>query len=424
MNNKEGRLDQAGQHLGEIPLSSARLNYGVQENTENRLKNLNISSLESGGKGFNLDGSSLGSLRNLPLPNEGQANGNQSNKLTGNSVLGMSQNPILSDISSGSPSPGLSLKSLASNHLNELPGSEGGSSGLSLGSLASDYLSGNQRSLGLGTSSESSGIGLSSLASNHLSGSSKLSGLAPSGPSLGSLASNHLIGSSKSSGLTTSLSSGLSLSSLASNHLNGSSKPSGLSSSLSSGLSLSSLASNHLVTEGAVPTLCPVATSSSASLEKSSPSSTQFTIPAIFGPKTLPSPSTDTNAGEGHKDRSASPELEIDLMSALKLGNTGQENLMDTNEEVKEIIKVELTVPDLSRIRSELRKRKRSGFSKVITRKWLRTDPRSPVRICLPTNNIPLFQFCEPSPDDIVMKAQSQSKAFNRPSPVRQPVRT
>ena len=386
-----------------------------------------MSSLEAGGKGFNLDGSSLGSLRNLPLPNEGQSNGNQSNKLTGNSVHGMSQNPILSDISSGSPSPGLSLKSLASNHLNELPGSEGGSSGLSLGSLASDYLSGNQRSLGLGTSlesSSSSGIGLSSLASNHLSGSSKPPGLAPSGPSLGSLASNHLIGSSKSSELTTSLSSGLSLSSLASNHLNGSSKPSGLSSSLSSGLSLSSLASNHLVTGGAVPTLCPVATSSSASLEKSSPSSSQFTIPAIFGPKALPSLITDTNAGEGHKERSASPEVEIDLMSALKLGNTGQENLMDTNEEVKEIIKVELTVPDLSRIRSELRKRKRSGFSKVITRKWLRTDPQSPVRICLPTNNIPVFQFCEPSPDDIVMKAQSQSKAFNRPSPVRQPVRT
>merc|ERR1712179_776923 len=117
----------------------------------------------------------------------------------------------------------------------------------------------------------------------------------------------------------------------------------------------------------------------------SAQSTSQFTIPAIFGAKT---------SQHIQKERSVSPELQI----------------------------VELTVPDLSRVKSVLRKRKRSEFSKVITRKWARLAHPPPVSISLPTNNINVFQFTDPSPDDIVLKAQSQSKAFNRPSPVRQPV--
>jgi len=109
-------------------------------------------------------------------------------------------------------------------------------------------------------------------------------------------------------------------------------------------------------------------------------------------------------------------------MSALKLGSTDQDNVQPEEERKEAVQTVELTVPDLSRMKSELRKRKRSEFSKVITRKWARIAHPLPITICLPTNNINVFQFTEPSPDDIVLKAQSQSKAFNRPSPVRQPV--
>jgi len=307
-------------------------------------------------------------LQNLSLTSSSV--GQNSSGYLGENVLGMS----LNSAALKNQSSGLSLKSLASNHLKELPDQKA-SSGLSLGSVATNFLDGNMPS-GLTSQSGTSGPGLS----------------------LSSLASNHL--SCASANTKSGFQQG----------------------STNSGLSLSSLASNHLGSgNNGAPSLGSLGSSSSGGI----PNSSQFTIPAIFGPKPVTTPSPCTDKKQRDKERSVSPDVEIDLMSALNLSSAGQESLTQLKEDIKEEVKiVELTVPDLSRIKSDLRKRKRSEFSKVITRKWARREVHNPVIISLPTNNITVFQFTEPSPDDIVMKAQSQSKAFNRPSPVRQPVRT
>ena len=295
---------------------------------------------------------------------------------------------------SGKEGTGISLNSLANSHLGGTSGLGGSqTSGFTLNSLTSKPLS------GIGGLSEVVRPSLGALASSHLSGPQA------SNPSLGALASNHLSGPQAARP---------SLGALASNHLSGSSAP---SESQALGLSLGSLATTHLAAGSSGLTTSSLGSFPKASVDSSlSSTSQQFTIPAIFGAKTCP----PTIKGGLPKERSASPEVEIDLMSALKLGAGGQDILEETKTAEVEVVKVELVVPDISRISSELRKRKRSAFSKVITRKWARSDPPIKVVIRLPTNNISVFQFDEPSPDEIVLKAQSQSKAFNRPSPVRQ----
>jgi len=323
--------------MNNIDITGGGLNCGIQEN-ETKLSNLHLHSssvLDSQEKSLK-----LGSR----VPSEGVTQ--KGGFLGENNLIGLSQHPV---------SGGLSLKSLASSHLNDLTQQKTTLGlGLSLGSLSSHQLTADHAPLILtGSQSATSGLSLSSLASNHLCTATSKMGLGSS--------------------------SGLSLSSLASNHLGGNSV-------------------------------------SSMSSSPSTSNTTQFTIPAIFGSKSTP---------YNQKERSVSPEVEIDLMSALKHSSASQEKVFNSEDEVKEqVVKVELTVPDLSRIKSELRKRKRSEFSKVITRKWTRLDSPSPVVISLPSNRLNVFQFTEPSPDDIVLKAQSQSKAFNRPSPVRQPVLT
>jgi len=373
--------------------NSGKLRCGIQE-SETKLKDLNLrgssTKIDSNGKGF--------SLGMLETTTEWDSNENTNGFVSEKNLQGLP----LSSVSSG-----LSLKSLASNHLNELPNQRSGL-GLSLGSLTSENLTSENPKPG------TSGPSLSSLASNHLCSASSTTRLGlSSGLSLGSLAANHTSDSNSASSSLGGISgSGLSLSSLASNHLgNGNSVTSSLGGTSKSGLSLSSLASSHLGGGSSVPSLGGA--SSHTFPSGSAQSTSQFTIPAIFGAKT---------SQHIQKERSVSPELEIDLMSALKLGSTAQDNTKAEEEKKEEVQIVELTVPDLSRVKSVLRKRKRSEFSKVITRKWARLAHPPPVSISLPTNNINVFQFTDPSPDDIVLKAQSQSKAFNRPSPVRQPV--
>jgi len=417
-------------HLSDYQINNdnTRLSFGIQENltkmqdlsvggvkkfvavqeVTDRLKrsplkqvNTTIDTLENREQSPICEGKSLGSLASKHLSDSGGKG------FTLGSLGPSSQGCLLP-----SNGPGTFGGILPTN---KLTGKEG--TGISLNSLANSHLGGKVGLGGLGcinllTSKPSSGNGgltdsastpqalrpsLDALASSHLSGSQD-------SKSLGALASNHLNGSKPSK---------LSLNALASTHLSGSSVP---SESKPPGLSLNSLANTHLASGSAgLTSLGSFSTSNSSS---SSSTSQKFTIPAIFGPKN--SPPVITGGISAHKERSVSPEVEIDLMSALKLGAGGQEVLEDMKTEEVEVIKVELVVPDISRINSELRKRKRSAFSKVITRKWARSDIPTKVIIRLPTNNIPVFQFDQPSPDDVVLKAQSQSKAFNRPSPVRQ----
>lgn len=335
-------------------------------------------SKNSGGKGFTLGSLGSSSPGCLSLPSGTLSGILPTNKLTGNEGTG------------------ISLNSLANSHLGGNSGLSGSqTSGLTLNSLTSKPSSGIGGLSDLASKSEAVRPSLGALASNHLSGSQA------SRPSLGALASNHLCESQASRPT---------LGALASNHLSSSSAP---SESKAPGLSLSSLATSHLAAgSSGLATTSLVSFPKASTDSSSSNTSQQFTIPAIFGPKTCPHTIP--------KERSASPEVEIDLMSALKLGAAGQDILEETKTAEVQVVKAELIVPDISRISSELRKRKRSAFSKVITRKWARSDPPTKVTIRLPTNNIPVFQFGEPSPDEIVLKAQSQSKAFNRPSPVRQ----
>jgi len=345
--------------------NGGKLSYDIKE-SETKLKDINLcgasTNRDSNRKGF--------SLEMFETETKGDLNKTTNGFVSEKNLIGLSHNTGLS---------GLSLKSLASNHLNDLPGQRLGL-GLSLGSLASEN-----------TASRNSNVGLASKTGT-------------SGPSLSLLASNHLCSAPSTTGLGSC--SGLSLGSLASTQIgDGNSVSSSLGGTSSSGLSLSSLASSHLGDGTSVP---------SSILSGSVQNTSQFKIPAIFGVKTSPP--------HNQKERSVSPELEIDLMTALKLESTGQDILKPEEEKMEEVKTVELAVPDLSRIESELSKRKRSEFSKVITRKWARLAQTPPVVISLPTNDIHVFQFTDPSPDDIVLKAQSQSKAFNRPSPVRQPV--
>jgi len=304
---------------------------------------------------------------NNPLRNTNdmsQAQMNQSNCKGTDSFHGL---PLLSQCT---PSNGTSLSSLASNHLNGTVSVEHGSKPITNFGASLPTLS---------TCRPSTGISLSSLATDHLSESMTTN---PQSINF----SNHMSVSSDHAPRP----SGFTLNSLTPQHL---------TSTLSSepGLSLGSLASNHL---------------SSNSTSASMVGSSQFKIPALFGPKV----SMGTYKNHQQRARSASPESEIDLMAALQLGSVVQE-VAEEIEEPCVAKKIVLSVPDLFKLKSNLRKRKKSPFSQALTRKWARTIPFRQLSIILPSSDVQLFQFDIPSPDDIVLKAQSQSKAFNRSSP-------
>jgi len=152
----------------------------------------------------------------------------------------------------------------------------------------------------------------------------------------------------------------------------------------------------------------------------------QFTIPAIFG---------SHSSSSSPSRLPVAPEPEIDLMTALKLGQSSETDPEVDKEPITEdeevVMKTDIVVPDLFNISSGLRKRKRSSFSQVIARKWTRIVPFHPIKInlntirfhqqshCSPKEELaePTFTFSTLSPDEVVLKAQSQSRAF-----VRQPI--
>ena len=229
------------------------------QESETKLKDINLcgasTNRDSNGKGF--------SLEMFETKTKGDLNKTTNGFVSEKNLIGLSHNSGLS---------GLSLKSLASNHLNDLPGQRFGL-GLSLGSLASEN-----------TASKNSNVGLASKTGT-------------SGPSLSLLASNHLCSAPSTTGLGSG--SGLLLGSLASTHIGDSnSVSSSLDGTSSLGLSLSSIASSHLGGGTSAPS---DGVSSSSILSGSVQNTSQFKIPAIFGVKTSPT--------HNHKERSVSPEL-------------------------------------------------------------------------------------------------------------------
>jgi len=294
-----------------------------------------------------------------------QAQKNQSNCRATDSCHGL---PMLSRCT---PSNGISLSSLAANHLT--------------GTVSVEYGSKPITNLGaslptLSKCRPSTGISLSSLATDHLVSESMTM-------KLGSFnSSNSMAVPFEQAPRPT----GFTVNSLTPQNLTS-------TSSSKQGLSLGSLASNHLSSNSTSATLA---------------SSSQFKIPAIFGPKV----STGSVEIYQLRARSASPEAEIDLMAALQLSSVVQE-VAEEVEKPCAAKKIVLSVPDLLELKSNLRKRKKSPFSQVLTRKWARTNPFKQISIILPSSDVQLFRFDIPSPDDIVLNAQSQSKAFNRNSP-------
>jgi len=296
--------------------------------------------------------------------------------------------------SMSTPSQGLSLISLTSSASSTSLGSKP-----SLGMLASTHLtSSNTPLLQSALGSSESKPSLNMLASSHLTSSNdKKSEILPSSetkPSLNLLASSHL-STLGTSGLKPSL--GM----LATNHLS--------SADASSGFKLGNLSSLSAKSDSK-PSL-----QSLASTHLNSSSSAQSVL--------------ETSGLEvGPTSRSKSPEHpEIDLLSALKLNNSDSKDgdiqvMQVPGDNVKipdseESLDVDILVTPLtfSKVKSILRRKTKSPFSVAITRKWTRRVPRLRMKVyCEKYSNAHTFKFDTPSPDDVVLQAQQQSRAFNK----------
>ena len=110
-------------------------------------------------------------------------------------------------------------------------------------------------------------------------------------------------------------------------------------------------------------------------------------------------------------------------MSALKLSSPSKEGLVPAKISQELVVREEvvspvisLLCPSLSSLQPGLRKRQSSSLGRVVARKWRRLEPHTPLRIILPSHGLASFTFSSPSPDDVVLAAQSQSRAFTRPA--------
>ena len=180
----------------------------------------------------------------------------------------------------------------------------------------------------------------------------------------------------------------------------------------SGGITLSSLANLQLgqpstkLTDGSTGKM---SLSSLANLHLSTapPSTSSFTLPSLAGP--LVSATV----------REPSPELDIDLSLALKLNNVTEEQPLDDDSMMPAKALETIILADLTNIRSTLRLNIASSTGKVVCKRWRRRNAYSPLQFRLIVEtDIERFAFDEPSPDDVVKKAQGQSRSFaNRQSP-------
>jgi len=302
----------------------------------------------------------------------------------------------------GNKPPGLSLGSLASEHLKTQPSS--GLENLVPGTLGSPSLPQNTGEEG---KKETAGkLSLGSLASQHLESEAPVPNLArltlgqnpilgpQNGPNLGALADGHLSGSNNHGVAPT-------LGSLAASHLSTTSSKAPL-------LGLGSLALN----QPQIGENTSLGNLASSHLQKTDSGSTLGSLADIHLSNIAPS------VGRDHAKSSGTAQA-VDLTSALRL-STPQVSAAPVPPLPKRVqvhesdgADVSLLVIDIPIAPRALQKRRASSFGLVISRKWRRLEDFSPLKITLPRyQHLPQFAFDTPSPDDVVKSAQSQSRAF------------
>jgi len=377
---------------GQEDIPSARFNFGLPNPGEAKkgvapppgFSNLqNKSSLNPAESG----GFQLGGWQQTNLSTPGALNlGLQ--RSTGGLQLGS-----LSTVSNSQQGQGLSLSSLATSHLSSLPTSSS-LGGLQIGSLSSSSGVGGLQVGSLSSSTQSSGPSLKSLASSHLSSVSE-----------NTQQSSNLLLNSQPSLPSKNDENRPTLGSLASNHLKEIKMTGGTSSDFK--ISLNKLNNESSDTNPSLRNL--------ANNLKSETPSSNFKIPCL---------STELNGMEipSLSGRAISPDhQEIDLLSALKIESNANDDPMLENIKIpkpdppKAIdLNIFVSSTTFAKVRSILSKKTKSSFGVTLTRRWSRKVPRTKIGLKYSFQNVDPFKFDKPSPDDVVLEAQKQSRAFNR----------
>jgi len=109
----------------------------------------------------------------------------------------------------------------------------------------------------------------------------------------------------------------------------------------------------------------------------------------------------------------AESEDVIDLTSALKTLSNDKISATETCEdETTKPLPTKLLISDLTKLKSNLLKKESSSLGKVLSIRWRWKNKREKVILPALFLDQNRFMFDQPSPDDVVLKAQTQSKSF------------
>jgi len=184
---------------------------------------------------------------------------------------------------------------------------------------------------------------------------------------------------------------------------------------------LGSLGSSKTITNkssgGTLPNLASLQISTSTGNE--GPNSSLSALANLHLASEVPKDDTvdevSRNKGSVLKKEVKVTEIEdvIDLTSALKTFSDEKIGVTKSSEdEITKSLPTKLLITDLTKLKSNLLKKECSSLGKVLSIRWRWKTKRD--KIVLPTLFLEdgRFKFDEPSPDDVVLKAQTQSKSF------------